>query len=67
MGNAEKHPRLQPSAFYILPYGHITLAQVHAALAFYLANRGAVDAEIASQTAEADRLEREHRRPATAA
>ena len=40
---------------------HLTLAQVHAALAYYHANRGEMDAEMAAEEAEADRLEREHR------
>ena len=40
---------------------HLSLAQVHAALAYYHANRDAMDAEMAAEEAEADRLEREHR------
>jgi uncharacterized protein (DUF433 family) len=40
---------------------HLTLAQVHAALAYYHSNRDAMDAEMAAERAEADRLEREHR------
>jgi uncharacterized protein (DUF433 family) len=40
---------------------HLTLAQVHAALAYYLANRDQMDAEIAAERAEAERLERAHR------
>jgi uncharacterized protein (DUF433 family) len=40
---------------------HLTLAQVHAALAYYLANQEAMDAEMAAEEAEYDRLEREHR------
>ena len=40
---------------------HLTLAQVHAALAYYHANQEAMDAEMAAEEAEADRLEREHR------
>jgi uncharacterized protein (DUF433 family) len=40
--------------------GHISLAQVHAALAYYHANREQMEAEIAAEEAEADRLEREH-------
>ena len=39
---------------------HLTLAQVHAALAYYLANQATMDAEMAAEQAEADRLEREH-------
>ncbi|MCI0395726.1 MAG: DUF433 domain-containing protein [Chloroflexi bacterium] len=41
-------------------YGHLTLAQVYAALAYYHANREAMDAQIAADEAEAERLEREH-------
>jgi uncharacterized protein (DUF433 family) len=41
--------------------GHISLAQVHAALAYYHANQEAMDAEMAADEAEADRLEQEHR------
>ncbi len=40
---------------------HLTLAQVHAALAYYLANRDQMEAEMAAEEAECDRLEREHR------
>ena len=41
--------------------GHITLAQVHAALAYYHANQQTIEAEIAAEEAEADRLEQEIR------
>ena len=40
--------------------GHLSLAQVHAALAYYYANREAIDADIARDDEEAERLEREH-------
>jgi uncharacterized protein (DUF433 family) len=40
---------------------HLSLAQVHAAIAYYHANQEAMDAEMAAEKAEADRLEREHR------
>lgn len=40
---------------------HLSLAQVHAALAYYHANRDEMDAAIEAERAEADRLEREHR------
>jgi uncharacterized protein (DUF433 family) len=43
-----------------LRVGHITLAQVHAALAFYYANKQIMDREMAEEKAESDRLEREH-------
>ena len=41
--------------------GHISLAQVHAALTYYHANQEAMEADLAAEEAEADRLEREHR------
>lgn len=40
--------------------GHLSLAQVYAALAHYHANRDEIDAEIAAEEAEADRIEQEH-------
>ena len=40
---------------------HLTLAQVHAALASYHANQAEMDAAMATEEAEYDRLEREHR------
>jgi uncharacterized protein (DUF433 family) len=40
--------------------GHLSLAQVYAALAYYHANREEMEADIASEEMEADRLEREH-------
>ena len=40
---------------------HLSLAQVHAALAYYHANRDEMDAELEAEKLEADRLEREHR------
>jgi uncharacterized protein (DUF433 family) len=42
-------------------YPHVNLAQVHAALAYYHANRDEIDAQMAAEDAEAERLEREHR------
>ncbi|MBC8509335.1 MAG: DUF433 domain-containing protein [Anaerolineales bacterium] len=39
---------------------HLSLAQVHAALAYYHANRTEIEADIADEEAEADRLERAH-------
>lgn len=39
--------------------GHLSLAQVHAALAYYHANRGSVEADLAAEETEADRLEAE--------
>ena len=40
--------------------GHLSLAQVHAALAFYYANQEVIDHEMTQEEAESDRLEREH-------
>jgi uncharacterized protein (DUF433 family) len=40
--------------------GHLSLAQVHAALAYYHANREEIEADIAAEEAEFERLEREH-------
>lgn len=40
--------------------GHLSLAEIYAALAHYHANRDQIDDEIAAEEAEADRLEREH-------
>jgi len=42
-------------------YGHLNLAQVHAALAYYHANRDEMEAELAEEEAEYDRLEALHR------
>jgi uncharacterized protein (DUF433 family) len=39
--------------------GHLSLAQVYAALTYYHANREEIDADIAAEEAEADRLEQE--------
>ncbi|MBE0542938.1 MAG: DUF433 domain-containing protein [Verrucomicrobia bacterium] len=40
--------------------GHLSLSQVHAALAFYYANQDIMDREMAAEAAESDRIEREH-------
>jgi hypothetical protein len=40
--------------------GHLTLAQVYAALAYYHANRNEIEADIVDDDAEAARLEEEH-------
>ena len=40
--------------------GHLTLAQVHAALAYYHVNQEEIEADIASEEDEAERFEREH-------
>lgn len=40
--------------------GHLSLAQIHAALAYYHANREALEADMADEEEDAQRLEREH-------
>lgn len=40
--------------------GHLTSAQVFAALAYYFANRDEIDADIAQEEAQADRLEAQY-------
>lgn len=42
-------------------YGHISVAQVYAALAYYLSNREEIDRDNANDLEEAKRLELEHR------
>jgi len=39
---------------------HLTLAQIHAAVAYYHANQEQMDAELAAEEAESERLVREH-------
>lgn len=39
---------------------HLSLTQVHAALTYYHANREEIEADIAAEEIEAERLEREH-------
>ena len=41
-------------------YGHLSLAQVYAALAYYHANRDEIDAELATEGAEYGRLASAH-------
>ena len=40
-------------------YGHLSLDQVHAALAYYYANREAMDADLENEAAEYERFRRE--------
>jgi uncharacterized protein (DUF433 family) len=42
--------------------GYLSLAQVHAALAYYYANQGEIDADLAAEDRETELLERQHRR-----
>lgn len=43
-------------------YGYLTLAQVHAALAYYHANQAEIDADLDSDARETEVLEEQHRR-----
>ena len=40
--------------------GHLSLAQVHAALAYYHANRQEIETALAAEEADSDRIEQEH-------
>lgn len=40
--------------------GHLSLAQVYAALGYYHANRAELEADMAAEEVQADRLERQH-------
>ena len=42
-------------------YGHLSLAQVYAALSYYHANRDEIEAEMAAEEAEYDHLAAAHR------
>ena len=41
-------------------YAHLTLAQVYGALAYYHANREEMDAHLAAEEAESERIEQDH-------
>ncbi len=41
-------------------YEHLNLAQVYAALAYYHANQAEIEAQLAADDAEIERLEQEH-------
>ena len=43
-------------------FGHVSLAQVHAALAYYHANQAEIDADLETEAREAEALKRRHRR-----
>jgi uncharacterized protein (DUF433 family) len=43
-------------------FGHLSLAQVHAAFAYYHANQAEIDADLEAETRETEALEQEHRR-----
>ena len=42
-------------------FGHLSLAQVHAALAYYHANKAEIDADLQSEGRETQALEQQHR------
>ena len=43
-------------------FGHLSLAQVHAALAYYYANKAEVDADLEAEEREYEALAEQHRR-----
>ena len=43
-------------------FGHLSLAQVHAALAYYHANQAEIDRDLESEAQETVALEQQHRR-----
>ena len=43
-------------------FGHLSLAQVHAALAYYHANLAEIEADLESEAQETEALEEQHRR-----
>ena len=42
--------------------GHLSLAQVHAALAYYHANQAEIDADLETETRDTEALEHQHKR-----
>jgi uncharacterized protein (DUF433 family) len=42
--------------------GHVSLAQVHAALAYYFANQAEIDSDLEAEARESEALEQRHRR-----
>ena len=43
-------------------FGHLSLAQVHAALAYYYANQAEIDADLEAEDRETEALEKQYRR-----
>lgn len=43
-------------------FGHLSLAQIHAALAYYHANQAEIDADLESEARRTDALEEQNRR-----
>ena len=50
---------LGPEEIFRSHNGYLSLAQIHAALAFYFDNKAAIDAEIDRQVREVERLQKE--------
>lgn len=42
-------------------FGHLSLAQVHAALAYYYASQAVIDADLETEARETEALEQQHR------
>jgi uncharacterized protein (DUF433 family) len=42
-------------------FGHLSLAQVHAALSYYYANKAEIDADLETEEREYDLLAQQHR------
>lgn len=47
-------------------FGHLSLAQVHAALAYYYANRNEIDSDIQQEALDYERLEADSKAPCLA-
>jgi len=43
-------------------FGHLSLAQVHAALAYYHANQAEIDGDLEAEARETEELEQQHER-----
>jgi uncharacterized protein (DUF433 family) len=43
-------------------YGHLSLAQVHAAITYYHANKAEIDADLEAEEREGDELEKQYAR-----
>lgn len=43
-------------------FGYLSLAQVHAALAYYYANQAEIDADLEAEARDTEALEQQHRR-----
>jgi uncharacterized protein (DUF433 family) len=43
-------------------FGHLSLAQIHAALAYYHANQAEIDADLQAEAQQTDALEQQHSR-----